>query len=333
MTTNPTMRSVHADRYGPPEVLRIRHTPIPEPGPDEIRIRILAAAVTASDIFIRTAHVTPRLQIPFRLMMGITRPRQPILGFVFSGVVDAAGARTTRFHPGDEVYGGTGFTLGAYAEYRCMPETDSRQTGCVARKPANLSHEQATAAAYGGLLALQHLERGHIRPGDSVLVYGASGTSGTIAVQYAKALGAGVTAVCSTANISLVRALGADHVLDYTTTDTIPPGTRYDFVLDSVGGLKTSKLKEACKHLLAPTGRWASIDDGNLELSSNRLDKITTLVESGTITPVLSATYPLEDIVEAHRHVETGHKRGGVAITIQTPAPYRGAVSAESEPR
>ncbi len=321
MTAATTMRTVHADRYGPPEVLRIRPAPIPEPAPDELRIRILATAVTASDIFIRTAQVGPRLQVPFRLMMGLTRPRRPILGFVFSGVVDAVGARTTQFRPGEEVYGGIGFRLGAYAEYRCMPEPDSRQTGCLARKPANISHEQATAAAYGGLLALQYLERGQIRPGDSVLIYGASGTSGTIAVQQAKALGARVTAVCSTANIDLVRALGADHVLDYTTTDATPPGARYDFVLDSVGGRKTSKLKQACVRALTPTGRRASIDDGNLELSSRRLEQVTALVESGVITPVVGAVYPLEQIVEAHRHGETGHKRGGIAITVQTSPP------------
>ena len=316
MPTKPTMRAVHADRYGPPEVLHIDQLPVPEPKPNEIRVRILASAVTASDIFIRSAQVTPRLQIPFRLMMGITKPRQPILGFVFSGIVDATGADTSRFSPGDQVYGCTGFRLGAYAEYRCMPETDSRVHGCLAHKPATLSHEDATAAAYGGLLALQYVDRGHIQPGDSVLIYGASGTSGTIAVQYAKSLGARVTAVCSTANVDLVQGLGADHVLDYTTSDTAPPGARYNFVLDSVGGLKSSKLKEACKLALEANGRWVSIDDGDLELSSQRLDQITALVEEGKLKPVVSAIYRLHDIVEAHRIVQAGHKRGGVAITL-----------------
>jgi NADPH:quinone reductase-like Zn-dependent oxidoreductase len=249
-------------------------------------------------------------------MMGITRPRPPILGFVFSGIVDATGAATSRFNPGDEVYGCTGFRLGAYADFRCMPETDSRQHGCLALKPAHLSHEEATAAAYGGLLALQSVDRGHIRPGDSVLIYGASGTSGTLAVQYAKSLGACVTAVCSTVNLDLVHGLGADRVLDYTTTDTPPADARYTVVLDSVGGLKTSKLKDACKQSLAPDGRWISIDDGDLQLSSRRLKQITALVEAGTLQPVVGAIYPLDDIVEAHRHVQTGHKRGGAAITL-----------------
>ncbi|HEY3410186.1 MAG TPA: NAD(P)-dependent alcohol dehydrogenase [Propionicimonas sp.] len=249
-------------------------------------------------------------------MMGITRPRAPILGFVFSGIVDATGDATLRFHPGDEVYGCTGFRLGAYADYRCMPETDSRLHGSIALKPARLSHEEATAAAYGGLLALQYVDHGHIEPGDSVLIYGASGTSGTIAVQYAKSLGASVTAVCSTANIDLARALGADKVVDYTTTDTPPAGARYDFVLDSVGGLKASKLKAACKQSLEPNGRWISIDDGDLQLSSRRLNQIATLVEAGTLQPVVGAVYPLDHIAEAHRFVQAGHKRGGVAITL-----------------
>lgn len=310
------MRAVIADRYGPPEVLHPGQVPTPSPEPDELRIRILASAVTASDIFIRSARVTPVLQVPFRLMMGLTRPRHPVPGFVFSGVVDEVGERVTRFVPGDAVYGMTGFRLGAYAEYRCMVESDSRQRGCVARKPKNVTHEEATAAAYGGLLALQYTDRGRIRAGDRVLVYGASGTSGTLAVQYAKSLGAHVTGVCGTGNVEFVRGLGADEVLDYTRVDAPPAGTRYAFVLDSVGGLKSSGLKRACRAALAPGGRYVSIDDGALVLSSSRLDRVTALVESGAVSPVLGRTYPLDDIVAAHRFVEAGHKRGGVAITI-----------------
>jgi NADPH:quinone reductase-like Zn-dependent oxidoreductase len=314
-----TMTAVGSDRYGPPEVLRARQVPTPSPGPDEVRIRIVASAVTASDIFIRSANLPARVQVPFRLMMGVTKPRRRILGFVFSGVIDEVGPQTSRFTPGDAVYGGTGFRLGAYAQYRCMIETDSRMHGCLAVKPDHLTHEEATAAFYGGLLALQYVDRGHIRPGQRVLVYGASGTSGTIAVQYARSLGARVTGVCSTTNIDLVRSLGAEAVLDYTRVDTPPPGTRYDVVLDSVGRYTSSPLKQACRQALTPDGRYVSIDDGNLELSSPRLEQITTLVQAGTLTPVLGATYPLDDIVDAHRFVEAGHKRGGVAISIQPP--------------
>ena len=319
MPTTPTMTAVVSDRYGPPEVLRVCQVPKPSPRPDEVRVRIIASAVTASDIFIRSAHVSARLQVPFRLMMGVTKPRHPILGFVFSGVIDQAGAQTSRFTPGDAVYGGTGFRLGAYAEYRCMIDTDSRTHGTLALKPTNLTHEQATAAAYGGLLALQYVDKGAIQPGQDVLIYGASGTSGTMAIQYAKSLGAHVTAVCSTKNLDLVRSLGADQVLDYTRVDTPPQGATYALVLDSVGGLKSSPLKQACKKALAPDGRYVSIDDGNLELSSRRLEQLTALVEAGTLTPIVGATYPLDRIVDAHRFVEAGHKRGGVAVTIQQP--------------
>jgi NADPH:quinone reductase-like Zn-dependent oxidoreductase len=313
------MMAVVGDRYGPPEVLRVCQVPTPSPRRDEVRIRIIATAVTASDIFIRSANVGAKLKVPFRLMMGVTKPRHPILGFVFSGVVDEAGPQISRFKPGDAVYGGTGFRLGAYAEYRCMIETDSRVHGCLAVKPDNLTHEQATAAAYGGLLALQYVDRGGIQPGQNVLVYGASGTSGTMAVQYARSLGARVTGVCSTGNIDLVRSLGAEEVLDYTRVDTPPPGARYAFVLDSVGASKSSPLKLACRNALEHSGRYVSIDDGNLELSSPRLDRVRALVESGTISPVLGATYPLDEIVDAHRFVEAGHKLGGVAISIQRP--------------
>ena len=312
----PTMKAAVCARYGPPENLRVCVVPRPSPEPDEVRVRIRASAVTASDIFIRSARVTARLQVPFRLMMGLLGPRHPIIGFVFSGVVDEVGAAATRFRVGDEVYGCTGFRLGAYAEYRCMVESDSRLHGCLALKPRTLTHEQATAAAYGGLLALQYVDKGAIGPGDEVLVYGASGTSGTLAVQYARSLGARVTGVCSAKNVDLVRSLGADEVLDYTAVDAPPAGVRYALVLDSVGGLKSSRLKVACRRAVAPGGRYVSIDDGDLELSSERLEQVARLVDAGTLSPVLGATFALDDIVSAHRAVQDGHKRGGVAVTI-----------------
>jgi NADPH:quinone reductase-like Zn-dependent oxidoreductase len=316
MSTAPTMKAVVSDRYGPPEVLRVTRVPTPSPRPDELRIRIRASAVTASDIFIRSARVPLLLQLPFRLMIGVRKPRHPILGFVFSGVVDETGGEITRFEAGDAVYGMTGFRLGAYAEYRCMPESDSRRHGMLARKPASLTHEEATAAAYGGLLALQYIDRGRIRPGDAVLIYGASGTSGTMAVQYAKSLGARVTAVCSTANIDFVKALGADEVVDYTRVDAPPAGEHYAFVFDSVGRAKSSEFKRACRKALAPGGRYVSIDDGDLKLDSSRLEQLTTLLNSGVLSPIVGRTYSLDEIVEAHGFVEGGHKRGGVAISI-----------------
>ena len=316
MAEQTSMRAVSCPKYGPPEVLRLVDVPVPSPTPDQVRIRIHAAGVTMSDVFIRSARVGPLLQIPFRLMMGITRPRAPIVGFVFSGVVDQVGANVARFEPGDEVYCTTGFSLGAYAEYRCMGVADSKNCGCLALKPRNITHEEATAAAYGGLLALQYADKGAIREGDDVLIYGASGTSGTLAVQYAKHLGARVTGVCGLHNVDLVKSLGADEIIDYTRSDTPPAGARYDFVLDSVGGVKSSPLKEAVKAALKPAGSYVSIDDGDLLLESARMDQIRELVEVGAIAPVLGHTFPLEEIVEAQRLVESGHKRGGVAVTI-----------------
>ena len=179
------------------------------------------------------------------------------------------------------MYGLTGFGLGAYAEYKCMKATDSKH-GCLALKPTNLTYEEATVAAYGGLLALQFMDRGAIRPGQRVLVYGASSTSGTTAVQYAKHLGAEVTGVCSTANLELVRSLGADHVIDYTKVDALEPGDRYDFVLDAVGKAKTSRLKDSCRASVPGREKYVSIDDGALLLESARLAKVRELVEAGT---------------------------------------------------
>jgi NADPH:quinone reductase-like Zn-dependent oxidoreductase len=310
------MRAAEADRYGPPEVLRIVQVEKPAPAPDEVLVRIHAAAVTMSDIFIRSGRVTPLLFIPFRLMIGITRPRAGILGFAYAGVVEETGSATTRFSPGDEVYGMTGYNLQAYAEYRCAKESETKRHGCLALKPKNLTFPEATAAIYGGSLALQYVDNGHIKPGDRVLIYGASGTSGTIAVQYAKHLGAHVTAVCSGRNAELVISLGADEVLDYTTVAAPPEGVEYNFVMDSVGGTRTSPLKRACRQALAPGGRSVSIDDGDLTLEISRIDRIRELVEAGAITPVLGHTFPFDQIVEAHRLVESGHKRGGVAVSI-----------------
>jgi NADPH:quinone reductase-like Zn-dependent oxidoreductase len=249
-------------------------------------------------------------------MIGILKPRKSIIGLVYSGEIESIGKNIKWFKPGDQVYGITGFTLGAYAEYVCLKEKDSK-VGCISFKPANLSHEEATMIAYGGLLAFQYLEKGNIQQGQKVLIYGASGTSGTLAVQIAKHLGAEVTGVCSTANLEMVKNLGADYVIDYTKQDSVPEGVYYDFILDSVGKAKTSKLKKACKKVLSSNGKYVSIDNGNLKNSSHRLNKIKEYAEAGYIKPVLDRCYSLEEIVEAHRYVEKGHKKGGVAITVK----------------
>lgn len=310
-----TMKAIECTKYGSPDVLKIREYKEPIPKSNEVLIKIYATSVTNSDIFIRSSNVPIHFLVPFRIMIGITKPRNPIIGEVFSGEVEFVGSSIQRFHVGDQVYGLTGYSLGAYADYKCMREIDSKQ-GCLAIKPRNISFEEATAAAYGGLLAFQFSEKGNIQQGQKVLVYGASGTTGTVAIQLAKYLGAEVTGVCSTANIGLVKSLGADKVLDYTKKESLADIEKYDFVLDAVGKRRTSDLKKACERAIARNGKYVSIDDGALLLRSSRLDQIRELIESGKIRPVNDRCYPFEQIVEAHKYVETGHKKGNVAITV-----------------
>jgi len=309
------MKAIVCTKYGPPEVLQIREVEKPVPKDNEVLIKIYATSVTASDIYIRGSQVPLHIWIPMRLMMGLTKPRKPIQGLVLAGEIESTGRNIKKFKTGDQVFGLTGFGLGAYAEYKCMKETDSTY-GCLAIKPENLTYEEATMAAYGGLLAFQFMERGNIQPGQKVLIYGASGTTGTIAVQLARFLGAEITAVCSSANLELVKSLGADKVIDYTRQTSLNPGEKYDFILDAVGKNKTSKLKEACKKAIVPGGKHASIDDANLMLDSRRLELIKKLVEAGNIKPVIDRVYPLEKIAEAHAYVGKGHKKGGVPITV-----------------
>jgi len=310
------MKAVLCTKYGSPEVLLLKEVEKPTPGDNEVLIKIFATAVTASDIFIRSSDIPLQFRIPMRIMLGITKPRNPIIGLVLAGEIESIGKNVKRFKTGDQVYGLTGLGMGAYAEYKCMKETDSMH-GCLAIKPGNITYEEATVAAYGGLLAFQYMEKGNIQPGQNVLIYGASGTSGTMAIQFAKFLGAKVTAVCSTSNLDLVKSLGADSVIDYTKVDVIDSGAQYDFILDAVGKIKTSKLKVACKNALATVGKYVSIDDGNLLLDSNRLAFVKELIEAGHIKPVIDKCYKFEDIVEAHRYVGKGHKKGGVVIKIR----------------
>jgi len=309
------MKAILCPKYGPPEVMQIREVEKPSPKDNEVLIKIHATAATASDTYIRGFKIPLRFSIPMRLLMGIKKPRKPIIGLVLSGEIESAGRDIKRFKAGDQVYGLTGFGLGAYADYKCMKETDSVY-GCLALKPASVSHEEATMIAYGGLLAFQYMEKGNIQPGQHVLIYGGSGTTGTIAIQYAKHLGAKVTAVCGTKHLELARSLGADETMDYSAVDTLPPGTRFDFMLDAVGKAKTSKLRTECKKALHPNGKYATIDDGSLLLDSKRLNVIKEVVDAGHIKAVLDRTFRFDEIAEAHSYVEAGHKAGGVAITV-----------------
>lgn len=310
------MKAAICKKYGPPENIHIVEVPKPKPQKNEVLIKIRATAVTASDIYIRSAQIPLRLQIPMRLMLGITGPRKKIIGLVFAGEIEDVGENCSRFSIGTKVYGISGFSLGAYAEYICINENDSIK-GCIALMPENLSFESATAAAYGGLLGFQYLEKTNIQKGQHILIYGASGTSGTMAVQYAKYLGATVTAVCSEKNEALVKHLGADFTIDYTKQKSIAENIQFDAILDSVGKSKTSDLKKSCKQHLKQGGTYATIDDGALKLDSKRLNTVTSCIENNFIKPIVDRIYNFSELVEAHKYVEKGHKVGGVAITVQ----------------
>jgi NADPH:quinone reductase-like Zn-dependent oxidoreductase len=307
------MRAAVCTRYGPPEVLQVREVDKPLPRRDEILIKIRATAVTSSDWFVRSAmpFAPLTIRVLIRLLVGMRRPRKPILGLVLAGDVERAGKSVQRFRAGDRVYAFTEFHMGAYAQYTCL-----RETGIVTSVPSSLTYEEAAAIVYGGLLALHYLRRGDVRSGHHVLIYGASGAVGTSAVQLAKHYGAHVTAVCGPTNVDLVKSLGADAVMDYTKVDTPGADKRYDLVLDAVGKRKTSKLKDACSKALAPGGRYVSVDDGTPRMQATELALLTELVEAGKLKPVIDRHFPLEQIAEAHRYVEQDHKKGNVIVSV-----------------
>jgi NADPH:quinone reductase-like Zn-dependent oxidoreductase len=312
------MKAAICTSYGPPEVLVLRNVEKPRPRADEVLVRTHASTVNSSDWFIRSGIPNhPAFQrLMMKLMIGLFRPRHEILGLILAGEVVEVGADVKRFQVGDRVFAFTKFHLGAYAEYTCL-----RETSTVGLAPVCLSFDEVAAITYGGLLALHYLRKGALTPGMHVLLYGASSAVGTAALQLAKQLGAEVTAVCGGDNAELVRGLGADHVLDYTREVRPPEGASYDLVLDTVGKRKTSALRTACEHALRPRGRVLSVDDGTPELSQADLAQLKDLAERGVIKPVIDRRYALEDIVEAHRYVEQGHKKGNVVVTIVPTRP------------
>jgi NADPH:quinone reductase-like Zn-dependent oxidoreductase len=306
------VRAVVCTRYGPPEVLRLEELATPTPRKNEVRIRIRATAVTSSDCYLRGLRLTPAYRIMARLAMGWNAPRQPVLGMVLSGEVDSVGADVRTFEPGDRVFGFNRHRFGTYAQYVCWPED-----GLLATRPANLTDEEAAAIPYGGLIALHFLRKAGVRAGQSVLVFGASGAVGTSAVQLARHLGAEVTGVCSTANVDLVRSLGATGVFDYTVEDFVDRAERYDLVLDAVGKNKSASALRRCRQVLAPGGACVSVDDGRPTLRREDLVLLGELATTGQIRPVIDRTNALEDIVDAHSYVDLGHKRGNVIISVR----------------
>ena len=306
------MQAVVCTRYGSPEVLRLEELATPVPRKNEVRIRILATAVTSSDCYVRGLRLSPAYRIMARLILGWNAPRQPVLGMVLSGEVDSVGPDVRSFEAGDRVFGFNRHLFGTYAQYVCWPED-----GLLAPRPANLTDEESAAIPYGGLLALHFLRKAGVRAGQSVLVFGASGAVGTSAVQLARHLGAEVTGVCSTANVELVTSLGATRVVDYTVEDFADRTERYDLVFDAVGKSKSASALRRCQQVLAPGGACVSVDDGTPNLRREDLVLLGELATKGEIRPVIDRTYALDDIVEAHRYVDIGHKRGNVIISVR----------------
>ncbi len=308
------MKAIVCTKYGPPEVLQLKEVEKPVPRKNEVCIKIFATAVTASDCIVRGFKL-PRWS-PLGLMMGLslgfTKPRQPILGMVLAGEIESIGKDVKRFKKGDQVYGMTGLGFATYAEYKCMSEKE-----CLVNKPSNVSYEEAAAVAYGGIIAGHFIKKGNIQSRQKVLIYGASGANGTTAVQLAKYYGAEVTGVCSTTNLELVKSLGADKVIDYTKEDLISRGERYDLIFDAVGRKKSSKLKSQCKKVLARNGKYMSVDAGSPKSITEYLDLLNELMEAGHFKAVIDRRYPLEQIVEAHRYVDKGHKKGNVVISVE----------------
>lgn len=305
------MEAVICTAYGSPEVLRVEERATPACGSGEVRIRVRATAVTSSDCYVRGLAMSPVYRMLARLALGWNGPRQPVLGMVLSGEVDAVGGGVSGFKVGDRVFGMNKDRFGAYAEYVCWPAE-----GLLARLPDGVTDEEAAAIAYGGQLASHLMRKAGVRAGSRVLVFGASGAVGTAAVQLARHLGAEVTAVCSAANVELVTSLGASRVIDYKREDFTAQAARYDAIIDSVGKHKSAKAFKNADRVLAQGGKCVSIDDGRPELHHEDLETLAKLAAAGEFKAVIDRTYALDEIVEAHRYVDGGHKRGNVVITV-----------------
>lgn len=303
------MKAIVCTKYGPPEVLKIKEVPKPTPKDNEVLIKVHATTAHVGDTRIRGLRIPGA---PFvRLFLGITKPKWPILGMELAGVIEEVGKDVKSFKKGDEIMALPGFDFGAYAEYKCMSGD-----GMIVSKPTNLTFEEAAAVPGGGITTLICLRKASIKKGQKVLIYGASGSVGTYAVQLAKYYGAEVTGVCSAANFELVRSLGADKVIDYTKEDFTKTDERYDLVFDAVEKLSKSKGKKVLKK----TGKYLSVGkDSGTEKDLNIQDMVflKESCESGRLKPVIDRTYPFDQIVEAHRYVDKGHKKGNVAIIVK----------------
>ncbi len=323
------MKAIVYDKYGPPDVLQLKEVEKPAPKDNEVLIRAHSTTVTSADSRVRSLNVPPGFGLISRLFLGVSRPRQPILGTELAGEIESVGKDVGNFKVGDQVFAFSGAGMGCHAEYKCMPED-----GAVALKPPILTCEEAAAISFGGTTALYFFRRGKLQSGERVLVNGASGSVGTAAVQLARHFGADVTGVCSAANVELVRSLGATHVIDYSKEDFTHNGETYDVIVDTVGTAPFSRSKDS----LREGGRLLMVLAGLPEMlrvpwvfmtSSKRiiagvaperaanLRFLAELAQTGAFRPVIDRCYPFEQIAEAHRYVDTGRKKGNVVITFK----------------
>jgi NADPH:quinone reductase-like Zn-dependent oxidoreductase len=326
------MRAIVCPRYSSADSLELREVPTPLPGRKEVLVRVFATTVSSGDSRVRSGKFPDGFGWVAKLAVGFNGPRQPILGTELAGVVESVGEGVTRFHVGDAVVGFTGAAMGAHAEFRCFAED-----GLLVPKPANVTFEEAAALFFGGTTALSVLRRAGVRPGERVLVNGASGAVGTAVVQLAKHLGAHVTGVCSTANLALVESLGADRTVDYTQVDFTTENERYDVVVDTAGTAPYAR----CKAVLTEHGRvalvLASLSEnlgaawvgmishhrviaGPVSVRPEDLRELAELAAKGTYAAVIEHRFPFERMADAHRVVDTGHKRGSVVVTVDARA-------------
>jgi NADPH:quinone reductase-like Zn-dependent oxidoreductase len=315
------MKAIECVKYGAPEVLQFKEVDKPVPTKNELLIKIHATAVTGSDLIVRGFKLPAwsMLSILMRIAIGFRKPRNPILGMIISGEIESTGNNVNRFKSGDRVFGwtlksGGTIKMGTYAEYICVHENS-----IITIKPDTINYKEAAAIPYGGLIGLYFLKKGQIENCKNVLIYGASGAIGSSAVQIAKAYGAKVTGICSTRNLEMVKSIGADIAIDYTKEDISDIKDSFDLIVDSVpfGKINRKELKSKCMNILSPNGKYISINDGSPQAFQDDLEFLKKLIEKDKFKAVIDKIYPLEKIVEAHEHAETGHKRGNIIIVNQ----------------
>jgi NADPH:quinone reductase-like Zn-dependent oxidoreductase len=303
------MKAMVCIKYGKPDVLQLKEVEKPAPKEHEILVKIHATTVTSGDCRVRSFNSPLLLWFPMRLVLGLRKPRKPILGVELAGEVVEVGKNVTQFKKGDQLFAMTGMKFGGYAEYICLSEK-----GTMAIKPENITYEEAASISFGGTTALHFFRKGRIQAGQKVLIYGASGAVGTAAVQLASYYGAEVTGVCSAENSELVKSLGADHVINYKNEDFIKRKERYDLIFDAVGKL----TKNDCKEALALNGRFVSVEgQGIVKVQTEDLFFLKKLMEEGQIKSVIDRRYSLEQVPAAHEYVETGRKIGNVVVTLK----------------